>query len=233
VASAFQRTEDRRAAGPLTAYARGESRIARGFAAKGLGALKDPSAVDLLASLAQNWTNDPQTAASAVRALAQIGDVRAAPTLVKLLQTRGLAQGVWLEVIAACGAVHAEAAVDPLLDLMGHRSAAVRTAALRALHTLDRQRFLIVLSGLDPDRDWGVRAALASLLGTFDGERSVPRLMSMLGDQDLRVIPAVLHALTAAHAPGLDKVLFDWITPTGSRARMRSCAWPPRKRSAP
>lgn len=220
VAAALQRTQDRRALVPLMAFARSDNRVARAFAAKGLGALKDPAAVDLLVAMAQGWTNDLPSAVSAVRALGQIGDRRAAPALVALLQTRSLDQGFWLEVIAACGAVRAEGAVEGLLDLMAHRSPAVRAAALRSLQAIDDQAFLRVLSGLDPDPHWSVRAALASIVAGFDVDRAAPRLTAMLADRDQRVIPAVLSGLARVRAPGAEKILFDWITRDDPVVRM-------------
>jgi cyclophilin family peptidyl-prolyl cis-trans isomerase/HEAT repeat protein len=211
VASAFQRTEDRRALGVLLAFARGEGRYARAFAAKGLGALKDPAAVDALVALAQAWPDDTRSAISAVRALGQIGDGRAGPALVKLLQTRNLDPLLFLEVVGAAGAVRATAAHDLLLDLLSHPSPAVRAAALRSVREVDAQGFTIVLSGLDPDRDWSVRAALASILSTLEPGAALPRLRAMLKDADLRVIPRVLAALRAVRAPGIEKTLLEWL----------------------
>ena len=52
-----------------------------------------------------------------------------------------------------------------------------------------------MLSGLDPDPHWSVRAALATVLGTLPPEAGLPRLNAMLDDADQRVIPPVLAAL--------------------------------------
>jgi cyclophilin family peptidyl-prolyl cis-trans isomerase/HEAT repeat protein len=199
------------AAGPLVAFARGESRMARGFAAKGLGALKDPAAIDVLAAQAQDWQADARTAASAIRALAQIGDRRAAPVVVKLLQTRNLDPLLLIEAVSAAGRVKAASATDLLLDLLLHPSPPVRAAALRSLAEIDPQGLVLVLSGLDPDRNWSVRAALASTLASLEPAAALPRLTAMLKDQDLRVIPSVLSALRALKAPGVERVLLDWL----------------------
>ena len=211
VAAAFQRTEDRRALGVLLAFARGESVWARGFAAKGLGALKDAAAVEALTSLAQDWQRDTRSAISAVRALGQIADPRAAPVIVKLLEARNLDPLLLLEAVTAAGSVRAAPALDLLLDLLSNRSPAVRAAALRSVRQVDPDGFLLVLSGLDPDPPWSVRAALASVLGGMEPKAALPRLTAMLKDADLRVVPSVLGALRSVGAPGIDRTLLEWL----------------------
>jgi HEAT repeat protein len=181
------------------------------FAAKGLGALKDPAAIDVLAAQAQDWQADARTAASAIRALAQIGDRRAAPVVVKLLQTRNLDPLLLIEAVSAAGRVKAASATDLLLDMLLHPSPPVRAAALRSLAEIDPQGLVLVLSGLDPDRNWSVRAALASTLASLEPAAALPRLTVMLKDEDLRVIPSVLSALRALKAPGVERVLLDWL----------------------
>ena len=47
----------------------------------------------------------------------------------------------------------------------------------------DPEDFVTVLSGLDPDPNWIVRAALASVLGTLTPEIALPRLTTMLERQ--------------------------------------------------
>jgi cyclophilin family peptidyl-prolyl cis-trans isomerase/HEAT repeat protein len=211
VAAAFQRTEDRRALGVLLALAKGESRFGRALAAKGLGALKDAAAVEILSALALDGAAETQTAVSAVRALAQIGDPRGGAAIVRLLRTPKIDPGLLLEAVTAAGAVRAAGATDLLLDLLSHPTPAVRAAVLRSLRQIDAQNFMLVLSGLDPDRHWSVRAALASVLGTLAPPAALPRLTPMLKDSDLRVVPAVLTALRTLKAPGLDRTLLDWL----------------------
>jgi cyclophilin family peptidyl-prolyl cis-trans isomerase len=77
----------------------------------------------------------------------------------------------------------------------------MRAAALRSLAAFDAGDFVAVLSGLDPDEDWAVRASLASLLGTLPPEVGLRRLGAMLNDADQRVIPSVLAALVKIKAP--------------------------------
>jgi cyclophilin family peptidyl-prolyl cis-trans isomerase/HEAT repeat protein len=209
VAFALQRAEDPRALPALIALAHGEGSVGRSLAARGLGAIKDPAAVDTLVALADAWPGDTRAAVSAVHALAQLGDRRAGPVLTKLLQTKGLDPLLQLEVIAALGPLRVTAASEALLDLVAHPSPAVRSAALTALRAIDPQEFLMVLSGLDSDRHWSVRATIASLLGTLDADSAVPRLTAMLADSDVRVVPSVLAALVTLKAPGTDRVLLE------------------------
>ncbi len=211
VAAALQRTEDRRALGALLALARGASSVGRAFAARGLGVLKDAAAIDTLTSLARDWPLDTKAAISAVKAMGLIGDRRAGGPLLTLLQAKGLDPLLHLEVIAALGATRSTGALDPLMDLVSHASPAVRAAAFRSLREIDPPSFLLVLSGLDADRHWSVRAAIASILGTCDRDTALPRLSAMLKDQDLRVIPAVLAALVKIKAPKIEGTLLEWL----------------------
>ncbi len=209
VAAAVQRTEDRRALGLLMRMAREPSLFGRAFAARGLGALKDASAVGVLSTLARDWRRDTRSAISAVKALGAIGDRQAGPVLLELLRVPDLDPLLRIEVVTALGPTHAAGALDPLLNLVSSRSAAVRAAAFRSLREVDTTSFLFVLSSLDPDRDWTVRAALAATLGTLDRESALPRLSAMLKDADARVIPSVLAALVKLKAPSTGQVLLD------------------------
>ena len=99
----------------------------------------------------------------------------------------------------------------------GTRSPGVRGAALQALARIDREEFALVLSGLDPDPAWSVRAALATALGIAGDEVSQARsCYAMLKDDDVRVLPVVLEALRKARG-----------------ARLRGHAAPPPRASGP
>ena len=65
----------------------------------------------------------------------------------------------------------------------------MRAAALTGLARADPDIFVTVISGLDPDPHWSVRAALATALGTLGAERARARLTVMLDDTDQRVDP--------------------------------------------
>ena len=108
---------------------------------------------------------------------------------------------VRLEAVGALGGIHAPEVADALLDLLSDPSPAIRGAALRSLAAFDPENFVAVLSGLDPDPHWSVRAALATVLGTLPLETGLPRLEAMLTDTDQRVIPSVLASLVKLKAP--------------------------------
>ncbi len=55
---------------------------------------------------------------------------------------------------------------------------------MQSLAQLDREGFIAVLSGLDLDAEWSVRASLASVLGDAAREMlGLPRLRLMLDDR--------------------------------------------------
>ena len=209
VAYALQRIEDKRALPALLTLAGASNPYTRAFALKGLGALRDPSAVPVLLPLI-----DPSHAASgpgieAIRAMGRIGDARGEPALVKLLYARGTNPMVRSEALLALGDSAATVNIDAFVDFLGDPLPTVRLAALQGFAKRDDDTFLTVLSGLDPDPHWSVRAGLATILAAKDPERSLPRLTPMLEDPDARVVAAVLTALTKLKAPGLAKILFD------------------------
>ena len=182
VAAAFQRVEDRRAAYVLMAFARGEGRFGRAFAARGLGALRDPVAVDALVPLAKDWARDTGAAVAAVKALGSIGDRRAGPVLIELLRTKGLDPLLRLEVIGALASTRASGAFDLLLPLAEDPVPAVRAAVFTGLRAIDPLSYTVMLSGLDPDPDWRVRSAIASSLSMLERDAAEPRLRAMLKD---------------------------------------------------
>ena len=96
-----------------------------------------------------------------------------------------------------------------MLDLLGDASADVRATAMRALVRVDPESFLSALASLDSDPDWRVRAAQAEALGKLSGGQGIPRLRSMLADNDARVIPAVLAALVAAKATDAERIIAE------------------------
>ena len=124
----------------------------------------------------------------AVRALAAIGDARGVPLAGGLLRARA-----WPCVPRRCGRWPRCPPTAPCARgwwrSWATRTQAVRGAALRALAQLDREEFALVLSGLDPDPAWSVRAALAAALADAGDEISQGILLAMLKDEDARVHP--------------------------------------------
>jgi cyclophilin family peptidyl-prolyl cis-trans isomerase/HEAT repeat protein len=169
--------------------------LSRAFAARGLGALKDASALDTLAELARDA--DETVAVSALRAIGAIGDARGVAPVAAHLGNTNLT--LVTEALRALATLPADPRLRArVVPYLGHEDVAVRAAAFPALVRTDRDEFALVLSGLDPDRSWFVRASLATALGDAGDEVSQGILFTMLKDEDVRVLPAVLEALRKA-----------------------------------
>ena len=209
VAYAIQRTEDKRAGKALLAMVGSPSAYAQAFAIKGLGQIRDESAVPTLLPLVDAERASSHLTIEAIRALGRIGDERAVGPLTKLLYTRNLNPMVRAETLLALGKTAGDVNPDAFVDFLGDRSPTVRLAAIQAVAERDEDTLLILLSGLDPDPHYSVRAGLAALLGTKNPERALPRLAPMLADADSRVVPSVLTAMTKLKAPGIEKILID------------------------
>jgi cyclophilin family peptidyl-prolyl cis-trans isomerase/HEAT repeat protein len=208
VAYALQRVEDPRAAPVLVRLLGAQGRYARAFAARGLGVLKEPSAVKPLVALLEPSAKSPlEVTISVVRALGQIGSSDAAPSLIPLLTEAGTHPNVRLEAVTALGSLHATDALPAIQDLMTDDWPSMRAVALRAAAAIDQDSFVAVLAGMEPDRHWRVRAALADTLGTLPPAIATERLRSMLQDEDKRVIPSVLSSLVRLKADDLKSVV--------------------------
>jgi len=213
VAYALQRIEDARALPALLALLSDPHPYTRALAVKGLGPLKERSAVPILLPLVTS--GDRAVAIEAMRSLGRIGDPAAAPALLKVVQTPKGDPVLRLEAVSALGGLGGPGGnavpgvVDALLDTLADSSPTIRAAAIRALAQVDADGFITVVSGLDPDPHWSVRSALATALGALAPEAGLPRLSSMLGDSDQRVIPAVLASLARVRAPDAPSVMLD------------------------
>jgi cyclophilin family peptidyl-prolyl cis-trans isomerase/HEAT repeat protein len=182
----------------LEAAARSPDGLSRALAARGLGALKDAGAVGLLAGLAAD--RDQHVVVHALRSLAALGDARGVPAAAA--QLRSTDPHILAEALKALAALPPDRTLRAqVVGMVGHETPAVRAAALAALARLDREDFALVLSGLDPDPVWFVRAGLASALGDSGDDVSVGLLSTMLKDSDPRVVAAALTALRAARGP--------------------------------
>jgi HEAT repeat protein/cyclophilin family peptidyl-prolyl cis-trans isomerase len=200
VAYALGRIEDRRAAPALLRILNAPGKYPPSFAARGLGVLKETAAVNPLMTIAGTPGAPREVVVSAIRALAAIGDARASAPLVKLA---GDAQdpNVRLQAVTALGTLKAADGLPVVQDLLSDPWTTMRATALRAAASIDVDNFVLVLSGMEPDSQWNVRAALAEVLGTLPPNVALERVRSMLKDEDKRVVPSVLRALVRLKAP--------------------------------
>ena len=207
VAYALQRLEDARALPALLTLAKDQHPYTRAFAVKGLAALKDPSALPVLMPLLTS--GERRVLVETVRALGRIGDPSAAEPLLRVVRDASADPHARLEAVGAIGNLRVPAVGEALLDILSDPSPALRGAALRSLAAFDPENFVTVLSGLDPDSHWSVRAALATILGTLPLETGLPRLEALLTDTDQRVIPFVLASFVKLKAPKTVAILLD------------------------
>ena len=212
VAYALSQVDDLRAADPLKTLVGIQGSIGVAIAAAGLGALGDTSALPVLVELLDPRRRDARVVTTAVRALAEIGDEKAAPALRRLLRTPDLEPALLLELVEALGAVGARSSTDVMIELLSHPWPPLRGAALRGLARLDAELFVLVLSGLQPDSQWQVRADLAHALAFVDPDVGAFRLTLMLEDEDRRVIPAVLQSLVTLRATNAVDVLLTQLS---------------------
>jgi cyclophilin family peptidyl-prolyl cis-trans isomerase/HEAT repeat protein len=210
VAYALQRVGDRRALPALQQLARqGQGQFTTAFAVRGLGTLKDQASVPQLAQLLSRAKGNAALAATAVRALAQIGTHDAAAAVLPLLSADSTDPNVLLEAVDALGAMKSTDALPYIQDLVLDHWPTMRAAAIRAAARIDPEGFVITLSGMDADPHWIVRSALADALAALPAEVAVPRLTPLLHDQDRRVVPAALGSLVKLKAEGIDRTALE------------------------
>jgi cyclophilin family peptidyl-prolyl cis-trans isomerase/HEAT repeat protein len=205
VAWSLQRLNDKRALPALQQLAEGKGAYTTAFAARGLGAIRDPSSVPVLLRVLTSAKGQVPLTVSAVRALAQIGGREAAAAVLRVLTGDNVDPNVALEAVDALGALKSKEALPYVQNLMTDKWPTMRAAAIHAAARIDPEGFLITLSGMDVDPNWIVRAALADVLGTLPPEMATGRLQQMLKDSDRRVFPSVLSALVKLKAPDADQ----------------------------
>ncbi len=209
LAYALQRVGDERAAPVLLTLLDTPGRYTASFAIRGLAATKATRAASALREIVAERKRDPAIVTQSLRALTALADQGSVPLLIKMVTDRAITGPLRLEAMTALTALIGPSGIDLLLDLVSDPVPGVRGGAFTALARLEPTTFLSVLAGLDADADWTVRVAVATALGSLPAEQGVPRLTVMLQERDLRVIPAVLNALVAAKATGVDRVLLE------------------------
>jgi cyclophilin family peptidyl-prolyl cis-trans isomerase/HEAT repeat protein len=203
IAYALRRINDPRAIPLLRQLAVTPGRYTRAFAARGLGALKDTASVPLLRGMLEQSNGDVAIAVSAIDALAQIGAPEGAAPIVAVLAANKPNPNVALDAIAALAALRSAAALPYIQDLITDDWPTMRAAAVRASAQIDPPGFATLLSGMEPDPHWIVRAAIADALSAMPPSFAVGRLEKMLDDPDKRVVAAALDSLAKLKAPGI------------------------------
>ena len=207
VAYAFRRVNDPRAGAVLLSLLQSDGVYTRAFAARGLGVIKHAAATGPLTAMVANHQEASNVRVEAVRSLADLNASSAVEALFKTVTDAATEPNLRLEAVTALGQLRASEAVDLFIELLTHQWASLRAAAMVALARTDPESFVLAISGLDPDRHWSVRAALARALATVPEGRGEARLLQMLKDEDQRVIPAVLDALAAINAKTAEATL--------------------------
>jgi cyclophilin family peptidyl-prolyl cis-trans isomerase len=200
VAYALQRVDDKRAVPALRQLLASPGRYTAAFAARGVGQHKDVESVEPLLKILGQPNAAAEVVVAALRAFALIGDARAVARIAQLAGDPAVQPNVRLEAVTALGGLRHPDGLSVAQDLVTEEWPALRAAALRAVAAIDQESFVLVLSGLDPDRDWRVRAAVAEILGTLPASLASERLHAMLQDEDKRVVPSVLSALVRIKA---------------------------------
>lgn len=218
IAYALQRIEDPRAARALRTLARSKGTYTVGFALRGLGTLKDRESLPAALELAASGTSNPHVRIAAVRAIGAIGDASSLSTLVKVFSASN-DRLLRLEIMTAIQGLPGPYPDDFLFDLVSDPWPPLRAAAIRLLARGDTESFMTVLSGLEPDSDWSVRAALAEALGFVSTPLAAARVRPMLEDVDARVVPAALASLVKLKASDAAEVLTSRLTHTDFMVR--------------
>ena len=209
VAYALQRVEDPRAAPALRQLVTVKGRYTPAFAIRGLGLIKDTQAGPLLLPLMDAAKLPREVVVAAIRASAPLGLTAASERLGALAAESRLDANVRLEAVTALGQLRAAQHLPLVQDLITDEWPAMRAAAIRAAAAIDPESFALILSGLDRDSHWTVRAALAEVLGTLPPAVAVERLRPMLQDEDKRVVPAALRALMRHRVPDAQEILLS------------------------
>ena len=208
VAYALQRIGDARALGALSSLASTPGVYTPSFALRGLAALRDSRAVEPATAIAGRRENDVRVRVAAVRALGELRAAQAVPVLLKVLDDTATPRNLALEIVTALGAIGDRRALDPVLDRMTDRWAAMRAAAFTSAAKIDPEAFLLVFSGFEPDRDWSVRVAVAAALSTLPADRVRSAVLDLVNDPDVRVQGPALEALAKVGGPEVTARLF-------------------------
>jgi cyclophilin family peptidyl-prolyl cis-trans isomerase/HEAT repeat protein len=209
IAYALGRAGDPRAEPALLVLLDTPGRYTAAFAARGLGMLKAQAAAAPLRRILERPGAHPAVVIQAVRALASLGDSTLVERLARMVVDDETEPALRVEALTSLSELATAEHVDLLLELVTDPSPWVRAAALRTLARVDPDTFIVTLAGMEPDREWIVRAAVASGLGLVPHERSFPLLSLTLDDKDPRVVSSAIAALAASKAPEAARLILE------------------------
>jgi cyclophilin family peptidyl-prolyl cis-trans isomerase/HEAT repeat protein len=208
VAYALQRIGDPRAIPALRQLTQVKGRYTPAFAARGLGRAKDSGAGDVLLPLLDPATQPREVVGSTIIALRDLALMPAGARLGAIAADPDADSTLRMEALTTIAAMKAIDQLPIVQDLITDDWPALRAAAIRAAAAIDPDTFTLILSGLEIDRHWMGRAALADALGAQPAETALPRLMTLLKDEDKRVVPRVLRSLVRQKAPEVESILY-------------------------
>ena len=164
----------------------------RARAAKGLGELKNPAAIDALATAAKD--SEKSVRRRVAEALGKIGDAKGVEHLIGLLHDGDkqvcTAAAAGLKLIGS-------PAVGQLLDTMGDSSADVRRLAAFTLGMIKDGSAGDKLAGYMDDSDVNVQWSVIWALGELKATGAVPKIISTLQNSKVEIV-----RLRAAEALG-------------------------------
>lgn len=133
----------------------------------------------------------------AVRALGTIGDPRAAPALVRVIEDHGNDKYLRGGAAKALGQVGADEAYNLLLQVFksGNEDEDVRRGAAVGLGHLGDRRALDPLLAALEDADWPLRHSLAEAFGYLGDQRAIEPLIKLLRDRRSEVVLQAVQAL--------------------------------------
>ena len=208
VAYALQRIGDPRAIPALRQLTRVKGRYTPAFAARGLGRAKDSGAAEVLLPLLDPAAQPREVVGSTIIALRDLSLMAAGARLGALAADPDVDGTLRMEALTTIAAMKAIDQLPIVQDLITDDWPALRAAAIRAAAAIDPDTFTLILSGLEVDRYWVGRAALAEALGAQPAETALPRLMTLLKDEDKRVVPHVLRSLVRQKASEAESILY-------------------------
>ena len=208
VAYALQRIGDPRAIPALRQLTRVKGRYTPAFAARGLGRAKDSGAAEVLLPLLDTAAQPREVVGSTIIAMRDLSLMQAGAKLGTLAADTDADSTLRMEALNTIAAMKAIDQLPIVQDLITDEWPSLRAAAIRAAAAIDPDSFTLILSGLEIDRHWLGRAALADALGAQPAETALPRLMSLLNDEDKRVVPHVLRSLVRQKAPDAETILY-------------------------